>query len=83
MLAAPEYTDIKADYDRISRKYFAKSYFFPADMQFANSDALFPEPSLSSALEAEYELQCRQLCYGSFPTWTEVMASLKRLRTLL
>ena len=64
MLGSAEYAAIKADYDYISRTHFAKNYFFPEGMSFAKSEALFPPSALAKVLEAEYEQQCRLLCYG-------------------
>ena len=46
MLRSEEYGVIKADYDRISREHFPKSYIPPPDMSFAHSDALFPPPEM-------------------------------------
>ena len=46
MLRSDEYAAIKADYDRISRADFPKSYFYPEGMSFAGSDAIFPPSSL-------------------------------------
>ena len=46
MLRSDEYAVIRADYDRVSRAHFAKSYVPPADMSFARSDALFPAAEL-------------------------------------
>lgn len=83
MLQSPEYVAIKSDYDRISRTHFPKSYLYPDDMRFALSDALFPPASLAAALAAEYEAQCRILCYGPYPAWAEVLARLEELRGLL
>ena len=40
-LQSDEYGQIKADYDRISREFFDKSYVPPPGMSFANRDALF------------------------------------------
>jgi len=74
MLASDEYATIKADYDEISREYFAGSYFYPEQMCFAHSDALFPPPELTRAIEDEYQDQCRQLCFGAYPSWEGVQA---------
>ena len=82
-LRSPEYETIKADYDRISREHFDKSYVPPPDMSFANSDALFPEAELRTVLASEFEKQCRLLCFGPFPTWDQVEMRLGRLRELL
>jgi Nucleotidyl transferase AbiEii toxin, Type IV TA system len=83
MLKSGEYAAIKADYDRISRAHFGRSYFYPEAMRFAESDALFPPPGLAAALGVEYEAQCRMLCYGLFPPWAAVQERLLDLRNLL
>ncbi|MEX2663420.1 MAG: nucleotidyl transferase AbiEii/AbiGii toxin family protein [Vicinamibacterales bacterium] len=83
MLKSEEYTAIKDDYDRISREYFSASYFYPKDMAFANSDALFPPSDLAAVLAADYEAQCTQLCYGPYPSWAEALARFESLRELL
>ncbi len=83
MLESAEYEAIKEDYDRISRAHFPKSYFHPGDMIFARSDALFPPAELSASIGAEYEIQCRLLCYGPYPSWAEVQARFAELRDLL
>lgn len=80
MLASEEYGAIKADYDLISRAYFAQSYFSPEGMSFAGSDALFPPADLGAVLGAEYEAQCRQLCLGPYPSWDEVRGCFEELR---
>lgn len=83
MLNSPEYADIKTDYDRISRTHFPRGYFHPEGMSFARSDALFPLGELAAAIGAEYEAQCRMLCYGPYPPWAEIQARMKELRELL
>ena len=83
MLKSAEYAAIKADYDQISSRHFAKSYFHPDDMSFAKSDALFPPKELAATIEAEYEGQCKVLCYGQYPSWKEIQARLLELRPLL
>ena len=83
MLKSEEYAAIKEDYDRISREYFPNSYFYPDDMKFANSDALFPPTELSAALEGDYETQCKQLCYGPYPPWADLLGRFDSLRKLL
>jgi hypothetical protein len=83
MLKSDEYAAIKADYDRISREYFEKSYFYPADMRFANSDALFPPEELFPIIAAAYEEQCKLLCYGPYPSWPDVQARFNDLHELL
>jgi predicted nucleotidyltransferase component of viral defense system len=83
MLKSEEYAAIKTDYDRISREHFEKSYFHPADMRFAHSDALFPPEELSAQIAAAYEEQCRLLCYGPYPSWQQVQTRFNELRDLL
>ena len=82
MLRSAEYAAIKQDYDRISSTHFPNSYFYPDQMSFANSDALFATGELSSALGTEYEQQCRMLCCGPHPSWEVVQARFLELRNL-
>ena len=83
MLASDEYAAIKADYDAISREHFAQSYIPPDDMRFDTSDALFPPEALSATLGAEYDVQCRQLCFGAYPAWPDVLRRFDALRQVL
>lgn len=83
MLRSSEYGQIKEDYDRISREYFPQHYFFPEGMSFARSDAIYPPKELDVTLGVQYEQQCRQLCYGPHPPWSEVKAQFVVLRDLL
>jgi len=83
MLTSDEYAGIKTDYDRISRAHFARSYFCPDGMSFAQSDALFPPPQLSATIGTEYEGQCQLLCHGPYPSWPEIQARFEELRHLL
>jgi hypothetical protein len=83
MLKSAEYATIKADYDEISRTHFAESYFYPKGMSFANSDALFPPAELAQVVGAEYEAQCKMLCYGPYPSWAEVQSRLLEIRKLV
>ncbi len=83
MLRSDEYANIKADYDKISRTHFPKSYFYPDEMRFSRSDALFPPGELAAFIGAECEAQCWMLCYGPYPSWAEVVARLVELRELL
>ena len=83
MLNSAEYAGIKADYDRISRAHFPRSYFHPKQMSFANSDALFPPAEFATVIGNEYEAPCGMLCYGPYPLWVEVQSRLNNLRELL
>jgi hypothetical protein len=83
MLRSDEYAAIKTDYDLVSKNHFPNSYFYPEGMSFAHSDALFPPADLAAVIETEYESQCRMLCYGTYPSWTEVQARFLDLKELL
>jgi hypothetical protein len=83
MLLTPEYREIQCDYDAISRKHFPRDYACPEGMDFTKSDALFPAAELRQALGVEYERQCRQLCFGQYPTWGAVLERFEELRELL
>lgn len=83
MLKSDEYTAIKSDYDKISRAHFPSRYFHPDEMSFARSDALFPPADLSAVISAEYDTQCKMLCYGPYPSWAEIQSRLLSLRELL
>ncbi len=52
-------------------------------MTFSKSDALFPAADLRDVIAAEFERQCRGLCFGRFPSWDEVQGRLEELRTQL
>jgi Nucleotidyl transferase AbiEii toxin, Type IV TA system len=83
MLRSAECAAIKADYDEISRTHFPRSYFFPEEMSFAHSDALFPPHDLAALIGPEYEAQCRMLCYGPYPSWDNVQARFLEMRDVL
>ncbi len=83
MLQSAEYDEIKQDYDRISRTHFPGSYFFPDQMAFANSDALFSSGELAAMIAREYATQCDILCFGPYPAWNTVQARFTDLRGLL
>lgn len=83
MLKSEEYGTIKTDYDRVSREHFEKSYVAPADMRFANSDALFPASNLRDMIAFGFDAQCRVLCFGSFPSWDDVQMRLEAMREYL
>lgn len=80
MLQSAEYAEIRKDYDRVSRTHFPQRYIPPADMSFAQSDALFPAGELHAALAPVFEQQCRNLCFGAIPSWDEFQARMELLR---
>lgn len=83
MLASAEYAAIQRDYEAISLAHFPRDYACPENKDFSRSDALFPPADLSARLGVEYAGQCRQLCYGSYPPWQDVLARFEALRALL
>lgn len=83
MLQSGEYEEIKKDYDGISREHFEASYVPPPEMSFQKSDAFFPSAHLDHALKAEFEKQCRILCFGAHPTWKQVRQRFKEMQELL
>lgn len=83
MLQSDEYSAIKLDYDQISRSHFPKSYVPPPNMSFALSDAIYPTEKLATDLAAEYDSQCRVLCFGGFPDWNELKRQLDSIRHLV
>jgi hypothetical protein len=46
-------------------------------------ERLFPPATVAIAIGTEYETQCRQLCYGPYPSWTQVQERLAELRPVL
>lgn len=83
MLKNEEYLEIKEDYNRISQAHFSRDYFYPENMKFSKSDAIFPQAQLSNLLKKEYEEQCKILCYGQYPSWEEVLKRFDQLRDYL
>jgi hypothetical protein len=83
MLRSPEYGEIRADYDRISRQGFPRDYVPPPDLSFQESEALFPPEGLKGVLARAYEEQCRVLCFAPYPSFPEVLAIFEVLHPLL
>jgi Nucleotidyl transferase AbiEii toxin, Type IV TA system len=83
MLRSNEYGAIKVDYDRVSRKHFEADYVAPPGMSFAKSEAIFPKGNIEKALAAEFEKQCQILCFGEFPTWSQVQQRFMNIQDIL
>lgn len=84
MLASPEYEEIRRDYDRKSREFFAGSYRPPSDLSFVDSPALFPDASLRDRLAPEFEEQCKLLFAGDdYPAFEDVLARFQEIRELV
>ena len=82
MLESSEYDQLKQDCHRISQEHF-KNYPSPEEMSFSDSFALFPSGELRQAISQQYNNQCRNLCYGNYPSWEEVEACFEKIRDLL
>ena len=83
MLQSDEYGEIKNDYDKISSEHFSAGYIPPHEMNFQNSEALFPSSQLASVLGQEFEKQCRILCFGEYPKWKQVQECFKEIKDFL
>lgn len=83
MLRSPEYAEIRADYDRISRQGFPRDYRPPENLSFQESQALFPGAALKEGLARAYQAQCAVLCFGDYPPFSEVLAIFEELRPAL
>ncbi len=83
MLRSSEYGMIKADYDKVSKKHFETDYIAPPEMNFAKSDAIFPKGDMEIALAAEFEKQCRILCFGEIPTWRQIQQQFMEIQDFL
>jgi len=83
MLRSPEYQEIKEDYEALSLRFFKKRYVRPPDLKFAQSAGVFPGASLRARIIADYDEQCRTLCYGAYPSFDEVVGRFETLRDLL
>ncbi len=83
MLESEEFDAIRHDYHRISSQAFSRDYTPPPSLSFCSSAALFPDLALRHVLAAEYDRQCRLLCFGEFPSFDEVLGVLEDLRPLL
>lgn len=83
MLRGPEYRDIVRDCLEIDRKYYGRPKRDADAWSFRDSAALFPDGRLSASLRHDYESQCAALCFGSYPSWKEVLARFELLRKWL
>ena len=80
MLASAEYGTIKDDYDRICRESYPEVYVRPEGLTFRDSPALFPDAEMEGNLKAEYDRQCRILCFTDYPSWDAVRKTFEAMR---
>lgn len=83
MLGSPEYQAIKEDYERVSLKFFKKGYKRPPGLSFAPSAGVFPVAEVRAQIVADYDEQCRTLCYGAYPSFDEIVGRFEEIRDLL
>jgi hypothetical protein len=79
LLSSEEYAVITADYQRLTRMYFP-SQVLPRAMCLRDSVALFPDNKVAAALGRSYDDQCRRLCYGEFPRFTDILSAFEEWR---
>lgn len=65
------------------RKHFEVDYIPPLNMNFSKSEAIFPKGNIEMTLAAEFEKQCRILCFGEFPTWRQVQQRFREIQDYL
>jgi len=82
MLNSNEYSMIKNDCHLISQRHFSQTYYPPENLSFANSEALFPTQNVRQMVKEAYKRQCENLCYGDYPSWTQIESRFKELRNL-
>lgn len=82
MLQTEEFSKIKQDCHNIGQQHF-DNYRSPEDMNFSKSEAIFPTGELRQSIAREYSQQCKNLCYGNYPSWEEIELCFKQLRNLL
>lgn len=83
MLESEEYLEIKEDHERLSERFFKRTYRRPPDLSFSRSDAVFPSKELRRRIVPDFDEQCRTLCYGPYPSFEEVLERFEDLRELL
>ena len=83
ILRSQEYQQITEDYEALSLQFFKKRYVRPSDLSFAQSPGVFPSESLRARIVADYDEQCRTLCYGAYPSFDDVVGRFETLRELL
>ena len=82
LLNTEEYNNIKQDCCNIGQQHF-NNYQLPEKLSFSNSIAIFPAGEIRQSIAKEYSQQCRNLCYGDYPTWEEIESCFEQLRNLL
>jgi Nucleotidyl transferase AbiEii toxin, Type IV TA system len=82
MLSENEYISMKQRAKTLSETHF-KGSVFPEGLSFSNSEALFPQDEDRVMVEKAYNEQCKNLCYGKYPKWSEVADCFKQYRDFL
>ena len=79
MLRNQEFIEICQDYRALTNEYFPNQVL-PEHMNLGHSPALYPSNDLAKILKVAYEAQCRALCYGPFPGFTDVLTEFEAIR---
>lgn len=82
MLNTEEYNNIKENCNNIGQQHF-NNYQPPENLSFSKSIAIFPTGDLRQLIAKEYSQQCKNLCYGNYPTWKEIESCFEQLRNIL
>lgn len=80
MLQSAEYRAIVGDCIEIDRRFYRRAARNPESWSFRASPALFPRVRLSEALRTDYEMQCDLLCFGPYPSWSEVLGRFEAIK---
>jgi len=83
MLSSPEYQAIKEDYERVSLKFFKRGYRRPPGLSFAGSVGVFPVAEVRAQIAVDYDEQCQILCYGTYPSFDEIVGRFEEIRDVL
>lgn len=84
MLESPEYKDICRQYKELTAKFYpGQVKLLPQGMNLDQSPALFPEDGDKGKLETAYLREADALCYGSYPSFQEVLDGFESIRTKL
>ncbi|MHC5897312.1 nucleotidyl transferase AbiEii/AbiGii toxin family protein [Nostoc sp.] len=82
MLKTEEFNNLKQDCHNLGQQHF-NDHRSPEYLSFSNSEAIYPTGELRQSIIRDYSQQCRNLCYGNYPTWEEIELCFKHLRDLL
>jgi len=77
-----EFWEMARDHDHRGAREFSKRHVAPADLNFASSPGLFPDPATRTLLEREYSRD-RSLFFDDAPSLDDVLSALQSVRSRL